>query len=114
MAEERIDTRTPEEIASAQKSLVRILAVATGIPTIWVTLMSVNALTNSADATSAPGGEQVFWFMLGWGLLTPVVWMVSNGYTWTQINRGNMEAGRFLPLAPALWIIFWFVAGMVG
>lgn len=114
MAEERVDHRTPEEIASAQKSLVKILAVATAIPTVWVTLMSVNAFTNSADAASAPGGVGVFWFMVIWGLLTPLVWLVGNGYTWNQINRGNMSAGRFMPLVPAMWIIFWFIAGMVG
>ena len=114
MAEDRIDTRTPEEIASAQKSLVKILAVATAVPVIWVTLMSFNALTNSADGAAAPGGLGVFWLMVVWGLLSPVVWLVGNGYTWNQINRGNMAAGRFMPLAPALWIIVWFVAGMLG
>lgn len=114
MTDTRIDTRTPEEIASAQKSLVKILAVATGIPVIWVTLMSANALSNSADAATAPGGAQVFWLMVIWGLLSPVMWLVGNGYTWNEINKGNMTAGRYMPLLPAFWIIIWFVAGMVG
>lgn len=114
MADERIDNRTPAEIAAAQKGLIRILAVATAIPTIWVTLMSSNAFSNSADAATAPGGAPVFWFMVVWGLLTPVMWLLGNGYTWNQINKGNMTAGRFMPLLPAFWIIFWFVAGMLG
>ncbi|HEY9164270.1 MAG TPA: hypothetical protein VIN57_06635 [Magnetovibrio sp.] len=114
MADQRIDHRTPEEIASAQKSLVKILAVATGIPVLWVTLMSINGVMNSADGATAPGGVGVYWLMVGWGLLSPVVWFVGNGYTWMQINKGNMSAGRYMPLLPAFWIIFWFVAGMVG
>lgn len=114
MAEERVDNRTPEEIAIAQKGLVKILAVATGIPVLWITFMAVSGYSNSADAASAPGGVEIFWFMVIWGLLSPVVWVVANGYTWTQINKGNMTAGRFAPLIPALWIIFWFVAGMIG
>ena len=114
MADDRIDTRTPEEKATAQKSLVKILAVATAFPVLWVTFMSVNGFNNSADAASAPGGAGVFWFMVIWGLFSPVAWLVGNGYTWDQINKGNMHGGRFMPLLPAFWIIFWFVAGMIG
>ncbi|MCR4377749.1 MAG: hypothetical protein NUV50_06610 [Rhodospirillales bacterium] len=112
MADARIDTRTPEEIAAAQKSLVKILAVATGIPVIWVTLLAVNGFINSADA---PVDHELFyWYVVIWGGLSPVVWLVCNGYTWNQINRGNMEAGRFLPLMPALWIITWFASQLAG
>ena len=114
MPDERVDNRTPAEIAAAQKGLIRILAVATAIPVIWVTLMSLNAYSNSADAASAPGGAGVFWLMVVWGLLSPAAWLLGNGYTWNQINKGNMRAGRFMPLLPAFCIIFWFVAGMLG
>ena len=114
MAEPRHDPRSPAEIAAAQKSLVKILAVATGIPVVWVTLMSLNALANSAEAANAPGGASVFWPIVVWGLLSPVAWLVGNGYTWKKINQGHMEAGRFMPLLPAFWIIVWFTAGMVG
>ena len=113
-ADKKIDPRSPEEIATAQKALVKILAIATGIPVAWVTMLSVNALTNSADAASAPGGAGVFWFYTVWGVMSPVVWLVTNGYTWKQINDGNMDAGRFMPMVPALWIIFWFIGGMIG
>lgn len=114
MAQERFDPRSPEEIAAAQKGLVKILAVATAIPVIWVTLLASNGFNNSADAATAPGGAGVYWLMVVWGMLSPVVWLLANGYTWNQINRGNMNAGRYMPLVPAFWIIFWFVAGMVG
>lgn len=114
MAQRKNDPRSPEEIAVAQKALVKILAIATGIPVAWVTFLSVNALTNSADAASAPGGAGVFWFYTMWGVMSPVVWLVANGYTWKKIEAGDMEAGRFMPMVPALWIIFWFIGGMIG
>lgn len=114
MADTRNDPRSPEEIAVAQRALVKILAVATGIPVLWVTLLSANGLSNSADAATAPGGVQVFWIYTLWGLMSPVVWLAANGWTWKQINDGNMDAGRLMPVVPALWIILWFIAGMVG
>lgn len=114
MAEGRIDNRTPEEIATAQKGLVKILAVATAIPVLWVTMLASNGFSNSADLTSVPGGPAFYWFMVIWGMASPLVWLLSNGYTWRQINAGNMQSGTYLPIVPALWIIFWFVAGMTG
>lgn len=108
MADTKNDPRSPEEIATAQKSLVKILAFATGVPVIFVVLMAWSLMQGTADLDAA---EQSFGTFMGiWGLLTPVVWLGSNGYTYLQINRGNMEAGRFLPLVPAFWVIFWFAA----
>lgn len=114
MSDERSDNRTPQERAAAQKSLVKILAVATGIPVIWVTVMSIYALTRTADAATSPGGPEVYWIMVVWGAISPAIWLLGNGYTWNQINKGNMEAGRFMPLLPAFWIIFWFAVGIAG
>jgi len=114
MADNKTDNRTPEEIAEAQKTLVKILAIATAIPVLWVTFLASHGLLNPEGAAASPGGEGRYWFTVVWGVLSPVVWLVCNGYTWNQLNKGNMEAGRFAPVIPALWIIFWFAAGMVG
>ena len=114
MSDKKIDPRSPEEIAVAQKALVKILAVATGIPVLWVTFLAFNGLMHPEGAAESPGGELRYWFTVIWGLMSPVVWLVANGYTWQQIKSGNMDAGRFMPMVPALWIIFWFIAGMIG
>jgi len=112
MAEARKDPRSPAEIAAAQKGLVKILAIATGIPVLWVTLLASNGLSNSTDAPV--DGEAFYWYVVIWGLLSPVVWLAANGYTWNQINKGNMRAGHFLPIVPALWIIVWFASQLGG
>lgn len=114
MADSKSDTRTPEEIATAQKALVKILAVATGIPVLWVTFLAFNGLMHPEGAAASPGGEVRYWITVVWGLMSVVVWLGANGYTWTQLNRGNMDAGRILPIVPALWVIIWFTAGMIG
>ena len=102
----RIDTRTPEEKATAQRGLLKILAIATFFPAVLVTIMA-----SGIDLSQVkPGDESFSYVAMIWGLLSPVVWLGSYGYTLYHINRGNMDAGRFLPLLPAFWVILWFAA----
>jgi|GEM_PF-1464676 len=104
--DKRIDTRTTEEINIAQRGLLKIIGVATIIPVIWVVLLAWNGYQHM---DSAPYGDVGFAkFVVAWGLLAPVVWVGCYGYVIFQMTRGNMDAGRFLPVLPALWIIFWF------
>jgi len=106
-----IDDRTPEEIATSQRGLLKILAFATLIPNIWVVLMAWNGYQN---LDKAPYEDVQFaQFVVVWGLLSPVVWLTCYAYTFLQINRGNMRAGAYLPMIPALWFIFWFTVQLV-
>jgi len=95
-----------KQAAHAQRSLLKILAIATLFPTLWVILLSSRMYANLDQATAGEEGFAIF--VVVWGFLTPVIWLVSYGYTLIQINRGNMEVGRIWPLVPALWFIFWF------
>ena len=109
--DERVEHRTLDEIKAAQRGLLKILAFATFVPVIWVVLLAYNGYTNIGQTT--PGDESFVQFIVAWGLLSPVVWLFCFGYTFFQVSRGNMSAGRFLPLMPAFWIIFWFVIQFV-
>ena len=103
-----IDTRTPEEIATAQRGLLKILAIATFFPVVLVTIMAWG-IVQGADQINA--ADQSFGMIaMVWGLLSPVVWLGCYGYVLHHINRGNMDAGRYLPLVPAMWVILWFAA----
>jgi CDP-diglyceride synthetase len=107
----RVDTRNPEEIKAAQRGLLKILAVATFIPNIWVTVVASSGYTN---LDQAPVGDENFvLFVVTWGLLSPVVWLACYAYTFYQISKDNMETGAYLPMVPALWFIFWFLAQFV-
>jgi len=103
---ERIDPRTPQEIATAQRTLLNILAIATAFPTIWVTVLAWDISQNMGQIT--PGDKLFALYAATWGLLSPFIWLGCNGYTLSQIKRGNMGAGQKLPLVPALWVLFWF------
>lgn len=106
----RIDTRSPEEIATAQRGLLKILAIATFFPVVWVSIMSWGM-----DLDQVKPGDEVFSYVaMTWGMLSSVVWLGSYGYTLFHINRGNMAAGRYLPLLPAFWVILWFAALFVA
>lgn len=109
--EAREDHRTEDEKKAAQRGLLKILGFATFVPVIWVVLLAYNGLKNIDQAT--PGDEAFVQFIVGWGLLSPVVWIYCFGYTFYQVSRGNMSAGRFLPLMPAFWVIFWFIIQFV-
>jgi len=104
----RIDTRTPEEIATAQRGLLKILAIATFFPVVWVTIMAWG-IVQGMDQVN-PDEQSFGNVAMVWGMLSPVVWLGSYGYTLYHINRGNMDAGRYLPLLPAFWVILWFAA----
>ncbi|PHS76526.1 MAG: hypothetical protein COB59_11065 [Rhodospirillaceae bacterium] len=109
--DERVDHRTEDEIKAAQRGLLKILGFATFVPVVWVVLLAYNGYTN---IDQAPPGDEIFvQFIVTWGLLSPFVWMFCFGYTFFQVSRGNMSAGRFLPLIPAFWIIFWFIIQFV-
>jgi len=107
----RIDNRKPEEIKAAQRGLLKILAVATFIPNIWVTIVALNGYGNLAQAPV--GDENFVLFIVVWGLLSPVVWLSCYVYTFYQISRDNMDTGAYLPMIPALWFIFWFITQFV-
>jgi len=109
--DKRVDPRSPEEIQAAQKGLLKILGFATFVPIIWVVLMAWNGFQNMDNT---PYGDVEFaQFIVTWGLLSPIVWISCYGYTYFQIRRGNMNVGAYLPMIPALWIVFWFTIQFV-
>jgi hypothetical protein len=108
MATEQDRPHAPEQVAQTQKGLLKILSVATAIPMVLVVLMAWSLFKGAS--TMEPSEQGFAQFMWIFGLLTPLVWVSSYGYTWLQIKRGNMKAGHFYPLLPAFWIILWYAA----
>lgn len=109
---QHIDDRSPEEIAVAQRGLLKILAFATAVPNVWVVMLAWNGY-NNMDHSAPYDDVQFAQFVVIWGLLSPVVWLLCYSYTLFKTYRGDMRTGAYLPMIPALWFIFWFTIQFV-
>lgn len=102
------DNRTPEEKATAQRALVKIMAIATFFPLGWSLVLAWDIVQKIDEVEASEVGFA--YFMATTGLLGPLVWLGSYGYALNNIRKGKMEAGSFAPIIPALWAVFWFAA----
>jgi len=105
---EREDTRSPEEIRKAQRTMVFIFGFATLMPALWMVLMASSGIALAKD------NPEFATVLVYWGLAAPVVWLASNGMALKHIQDGNGDKAKLFPLIPAFWAIIWFASQVSG